>query len=192
MGKDVRKVVIVGIPGVGKTTVVSKLEELLARANVKTEYVVFGSVMFEEAQKIGVRSRDGMRKLDVKTQRQLQVKAASAIARKKADVVLVDTHLFISTKEGYWPGLPNDILQALSPTNLILIEADPDEIILRRQRDSARSRDAADPNVIQRELMIARAMLSASSVLVGAAMQIVTNPEGKADDAANAIFNAIR
>lgn len=186
-----KKVVIVGIPGVGKTTVVTKLEEMLKTANIKTEYAVFGTVMFEEAQKIGVRSRDDMRKLDVKTQKKLQIKAATSIAKKSAPVVLIDTHLFIATKEGYMPGLPNDILKALSPTNLVLIEADPNEIVARRQKDTTRTRDAANPETIARELLIVKSMLGASAVITGAAIKIATNAEGKADEAAKEIFDAI-
>ena len=191
MERTSKRVVIVGIPGVGKTTVVTKLEEMLKKANVKTDYVVFGTVMFEEAQKIGVKDRDDMRKLPVKVQRNLQEKTATVIAKKKADVVLVDTHLFINTKEGYWPGLPPSILNALSPTNLVLVQADAVEILARRQKDATRNRDMVTVEAIERDLMIARSMLSASAVISGAAMQIVDNAGGKADAAAEAIFEAI-
>ncbi|MBM3898470.1 MAG: adenylate kinase [Thaumarchaeota archaeon] len=187
-----KKVVIVGIPGVGKTTVVTKLGQMLKDANIETAYVVFGTVMFEAAQKMGVKSRDDMRKLDVKTQKQLQINAASAIAKKTAPIVLVDTHLFISTKEGYMPGLPNDILKALSPTNLILVEANPNDIISRRQNDPTRVRDIIERGTIEMELLIAKSMLSASAVIAGAAIKMVTNAEGKPDECANEIFEAIR
>jgi len=186
-----KKVIIVGIAGVGKTTVVTKLEEMLKAANIKAEHVVFGTVMFEEAQKIGVKNRDDMRRLDIKTQKQLQVDAASVIAKKRAPIVLIDTHLFISTKEGYMPGLPNDILKALSPTNLVLIEASPNDIVSRRQNDPTRTRDPAKPEVIERELLIAKSMLSASAVIAGAAIKMVTNAVGKADECAKDIFEAI-
>ena len=186
-----KKVIIVGIPGVGKTTVVTKLEEMLKAANIKAEHVVFGTVMFEEAQKIGVKNRDDMRRLDIKTQKQLQVDAASVVAKKRAPIVLIDTHLFISTKEGYMPGLPYDILKALSPTNLVLIEASPNDIASRRQNDPTRTRDPAKPEVIERELLIAKSMLSASAVIAGAAIKMVTNAVGKADECAKDIFEAI-
>jgi len=186
-----KKVIIVGIPGVGKTTVVTKLEEMLKAANIKAEHVVFGTVMFEEAQKIGVKNRDDMRRLDIKTQKQLQLDAASVVAKKRAPIVLIDTHLFINTKEGYMPGLPNDILKALSPTNLVLIEASPNDIVSRRQNDPTRTRDPAKPEVIERELLIAKSMLSASAVIAGAAMKMVTNAVGKADECAKDIFEAI-
>ena len=186
-----KKVVIVGIPGVGKTTVVTKLEELLKAASIKTDYVVFGTVMFEEAQKMGAKSRDDMRRLDVKTQKQLQINAASAIARKSASIVLIDTHLFISTKEGYMPGLPNDILKALSPTNLVLIEASPDDIVSRRQNDPTRTRDTTKPELIEKELLVAKSMLSASALITGATIKMVTNANGKVDECAKEIFEAI-
>ena len=47
-----KKVVIVGIPGVGKTTIVSKVLEMLKAKKVSASVSIFGTIMFEEA-KIG-------------------------------------------------------------------------------------------------------------------------------------------
>ena len=49
-----KRVIIVGIPGVGKTTVVSRVVELLKEKNVKVSVSIFGTVMFDEAKKKGV------------------------------------------------------------------------------------------------------------------------------------------
>ena len=106
-----KRAIIVGIPGVGKTTVIARAAEMLSQKH-KTTLVTYGTLMFEEAQKMGVKSRDEMRKLPVGEQRKLQETAARRIADMKDDVVIVDTHLFISTGEGYYPGLP----MRLSPT----------------------------------------------------------------------------
>ena len=47
-----KKVVVVGIPGVGKTTVVSKVVEKLNALNKSVSVHSFGTVMFEEAKMV--------------------------------------------------------------------------------------------------------------------------------------------
>ena len=74
------RVVVVGVPGVGKTTVITKAAERLNQAGSNTKVMVFGSLMLDEAKKMGVKDRDEMRKLSVNTQRRLQEMAAKDIS----------------------------------------------------------------------------------------------------------------
>lgn len=45
------RAVILGIPGVGKTTIISEVEGIFEEKGLKAETVVFGSLMFEEAKR---------------------------------------------------------------------------------------------------------------------------------------------
>ena len=72
-----KRIVVVGIPGIGKTTVISRAAELLRQANQNTEIVVFGTLMFEESKKLGVKNRDELRNLSISEQRSLQEMARS-------------------------------------------------------------------------------------------------------------------
>ncbi len=186
-----KRVVIIGIPGVGKTTLVNRVVEQIKKKKFTLESVVFGTLMFEEAKKLDIEHRDEMRKLPVDQQRKLQIEAAEKIAMMKADYLFIDTHLMINTKEGYWPGLPFEVLKVLSPSNLILIEALPHEIISRRRRDSGRCRDLAEEETIAREKEIARSMLSTSAIISGAPLLIVINKENQIEEAANQILKAL-
>lgn len=178
------RVVVVGIPGVGKTTVVDKLVSKVRGAKL----VTFGTVMFEEAmRRKWVKNRDELRKLTVDRQKGLQSLAASKISRMKEGTVLVDTHLFIRTKEGFWPGLPFEVVRALKPTHLILVEASPAEILSRRVADKNRYRDTVTSEELLEEINLARAFLTVSSTLTGAPMLIVRNREGAADEAVSGI-----
>jgi adenylate kinase len=178
-----KRAVIVGIPGVGKTTVITRTSEMLSQKR-KTTVVVFGTLMFEEAKKKGLKSRDEMRKLPVEDQRRLQEMAAQRIADMKDDVVIVDTHLFINTVEGYYPGLPMRLLSIMKPTNMIMVAADPNEISDRRKTDQTRQRDIISPENIQKELDISRMMVASCSILTGAPFAIIMNADGKIDEAA--------
>jgi adenylate kinase len=183
------RLVVVGIPGVGKSTVVDRFVTGYPGARV----VTFGTVMFEEAKaKKWVKDRDQMRKLPVEKQKRLQKAAATAIARMRERVVVVDTHLFIRTNEGFWPGLPFEVVRAMKPTHLILVEASPEDVAKRRSSDPTRARDAITTGALAQELQLARGFLTVASTLTGAPMLMVTNAEGKADEAASAISSMLR
>ncbi|MFZ0184712.1 MAG: adenylate kinase [Nitrosotalea sp.] len=185
------RVIIVGIPGVGKTTVVSRVVELLKEKNVKVSVSIFGTVMFDEAKKKGVQNRDDLRKLSVKEQRELQSMAARTIASISDDVVIVDTHAFISTQEGFYPGLPQNVLEILNPDSFIMISARPEEIYNRRMTDTTRTRDIVSIDAIKKELDVTSAMLSTCSILCGSPIKMVLNTEGKVDEAARGILSAM-
>jgi len=51
---DSKKIVIVGIPGVGKTSLVKRLVELIRQKNKSVSVHSYGTVMLEEAKKTGV------------------------------------------------------------------------------------------------------------------------------------------
>ena len=186
-----KKVVVVGIPGVGKTTVVSKVVEKLNALNKSVSVHSFGTVMFEEAKENGLKDRDDLRKLAVEEQKNLQKKAAEKIAEHQENIVIIDTHAFISTKEGYYPGLPHYVIQILKPTHFIAVSAKPDEIYNRRTNDDTRDRDIISIGSIKEELDVQDAMLSSCSVLSGSPMKVVLNTEGKVEVAADSIINAI-
>lgn len=180
---------VVGVPGVGKTTVVE-----MVKARMKgTKLMTFGTVMFEEAVRLKwVKDRDQLRTLPVGKQERLQTLAATRIAKMKEDAVLVDTHLFIRTKEGYWPGLPFEVVRALNPTHLVLVEASPQEIAARRAADKSRSRDSLTEEGLSAELALGRSFLVVSSTLTGAPMLIVTNHDGRSDEAVASITEMLR
>ncbi len=46
-----KRVIIVGIPGVGKTTLVSKVVDILKEKNISVSVSIFGTVMFDEAKR---------------------------------------------------------------------------------------------------------------------------------------------
>jgi len=186
-----KKIIIVGIPGVGKTTVVSRVVELLKEKSIKVSVSIFGTVMFDEAKKRGVQSRDDLRKLSVKEQKELQSMAARTIASMPDDVIIVDTHAFISTKEGFYPGLPHNVLEILNPDSFIMITARPEEIYNRRMTDTTRTRDIVSIDAIKKELDVTSAMLSTCSILCGSPIKMVLNTEGKVDEAARGILNAM-
>lgn len=189
--EESKKIVIVGIPGVGKTTVVSKVVEILNSKNKSVSVVSFGTIMFEEAKKNGIKDRDELRKLSVEQQQKLQKIAAETIAKKNDNVVIIDTHAFISTSSGFYPGMPDYVIKIIKPSNFISISARPEIIYNRRKQDDTRNRDLVSIDTIKKELAVQDAMLSSCSVLSGSPLKSILNDEGKVEEAAMKVIKAI-
>ena len=186
-----KKVIIVGIPGVGKTSLVTTIVEKLSESGIAVSVHSYGTLMLDEAKNIGVQDRDELRKLPVEKQKQLQKNTAEKISKLTDDIVFVDTHAFISTNEGFYPGLPNHVIQIIQPTHFIAISARPEEIYNRRMKDETRNRDKISIESIKKELAIQDSMLSTCSVLSGSPMKVILNNEGKIEEAANNVIKAI-
>ncbi len=192
-------VIATGVPGVGKTTVTSKaVDEIKKFAKVKV--VNFGDYMLMVAKERGlVKHRDEMRKLKLSIQKELQRLAAERIIEdaskelSEEDVLIIDTHAAINTPAGIWPGLPKHIVEALNPSLIIVIEANPEEIVQRQLRDKGRVRsDYADVEFLKKFMEFARNAAIASAVLTGAAVKIIENPEGKVEEAVSKFVEAVR
>jgi adenylate kinase len=170
-------IVVTGIPGVGKTTVMKKAAE-----GMNIEFVTFGTIMEEIAKETGlVKDRDEMRKLTLDQQKNLQIKSAEKVA--KMGNVILDTHCTIKTPKGYMPGLPEWVVKRINPTTIVVVEADPEEIYNRRVNDPSRKRDPDTKEQIAEHQQINRAAAMAYAALTGATVKIVFNHDNKLDDA---------
>jgi adenylate kinase len=178
-----KKVIIVGIPGVGKSTIISNATTALQNIGISVTTVVFGSVMFEEAKKLGITHRDQMRKLSIDVQQKLQNMAADLISGRRESIVVVDTHLFIKTSLGYYPGLPMNLILKLNPDKLILVSANSEDILRRRKDDNTRTRDMISDDEIKRDIEVSLSMISSLSLLTGAPFEIIHNNDNMIDSA---------
>lgn len=170
-------IVVTGIPGVGKTTVMKKAAE-----GMDIQFVTFGTVMEEIAKKKGlIKNRDEMRKLTLDQQKDLQIKSAEQISKMKN--VILDTHCTIKTPKGYMPGLPEWVIKKLGPTAIVIVEADPKEIFNRRANDATRNRDPDSIEQITEHQMMNRAVAMAYAALSGCTVKIVFNHDNAIEDA---------
>jgi len=186
-----KKIIMVGIPGVGKTTLLTTMVEIL-KDNKKNVIVInYGSLMFDVAKKNGLKNRDELRKLSISEQQRLQKLAAETISGHNEEVVIIDTHAFINSPEGYYPGLPEHVLKIIKPDNFVSVSAKPEEIYNRRMKDDTRNRDKITLANIKKELDVQSGMICACAVITGSPVRLVLNGEGKIDEAADKIIKAI-
>ena len=184
-----KRVIVVGIAGVGKTTLLKKLVELIKDRSISVNS--FGTVMLEIANQSGIQNRDELRKLPLSQQQEIQKTAAEKLAHLKDSIVVIDTHAFISSPEGYYPGLPEHVLNIIKPTNFISVSAKPEEIYSRRINDTTRNRDLITLSHIKKELDVQSGMISSCAVITGAPIKFILNREGKVDEAVNEIIQVL-
>ncbi|AWR97304.1 adenylate kinase [Acidianus sulfidivorans JP7] len=190
--------IVTGIPGVGKTTVLNNVAEILKSEGKIFKIMNYGDYMLTTALKEGyVSNRDEMRKLPLSKQKELQTIAAKkivedALALGDSGLAFIDTHAVIRTPSGYLPGLPKHVIEVLSPQVIFLLESDPQDILNRQLKDKNRVRsDYADINVISETMNFARYAAMASAVFVGASVKIVINREGDPTIASKEIISSM-
>ncbi len=174
-------IIVMGLPGAGKTTVLK---------NSKSDYRIlnYGDLMFDiEKEKFGIKDRDEMRKLSIDKQKEVQKLVAERLA-KEAGKLILDTHCAVSTPNGFYPGLPFKLLEKLKVDALVLITASVEEVAKRRTGDPTRVRDVDD---IALHDSMNKAYLAAYSALTGAPALIIYNRQGKLEDAVKQLENLL-
>lgn len=185
-----RIIVITGTPGAGKSTV---LNAAMDKFSAEVKVLNYANVMLEVGEALGLGGdHDAIRKLELDKQRGLQKKAAEKIAKGAAGgITIVDTHATIKTPKGYLPGLPEWVVRALTPEIIVLVEANPAEILGRRTRDATRKRDGEAVTGIDRHQQINRAAAMAAAELCGAAVKIIENHDDGLEKAAAELAEVI-
>jgi len=186
-------IIVAGIPGVGKTTVLQELEKISQEKNVPLKVVNFGSVMNQLFKQRGRElHRDHMRRQDIGLQSKIQLEAARNIRKMaRTNTLIVDTHMFVRTSDGLWPGTPEKVLEALAPDAIILIEAQPEEVAKRRRQDTTRERETSRPEDAEQDLQWSRYMASESAVVAGMPIQIVKDHKRRQHQAATDLLRLV-
>ncbi|AFZ70146.1 archaeal adenylate kinase [Caldisphaera lagunensis DSM 15908] len=193
-------IIVTGVPGVGKTTVLSVLQEKAKASNIKLKVLNFGTFMLETALKEKlVNNRDELRHLTLRKQLDLQQLAAKRIIEEtlkdldENGYLIIDTHAIVKTSSGYLPGLPKHVLDELKPDMITVIEADAKEIFNRQVKDSSRNRsDFGTEKDIEKLMEYARMASFSSAVHYASTVAIITNKENKANEAAEELLQFIQ
>jgi adenylate kinase len=187
-----RRVIITGVPGVGKTTVVNEALKKLMSEGVEYQSINFGTFMYEVAKNEGiVQDRDQMRTLDRAVQKRLQQLAAQAITKISGNVI-IDTHASVKTPKGYLPGLPEWVLREIMPDLIILVETDNDQILMRRLSDETRTRDKEGSRAIKEHQQFNRSIAAAYAMMTGCSIRIIDNADHLLDYAALEMADVLR
>ncbi len=173
-------IIVMGLPGAGKSSVLSAAKEKPAYA-IKN----WGDLMFSIAAKKyadKVKSRDDIRsKLSHAEQQGLQSEVGDALAAMQGKIIL-DTHCSIETPKGYLPGLPDGILSKFKVSRLVYVTGSQQEIYERRNADPTRVRPGGAESILAHDTHN-RALLEHYSEVSGAPLSIIMNSQGKLEAA---------
>lgn len=175
-------IIVMGVPGAGKTTVLKGL---------KTDYriVNYGDLMLEiEKKEFGIKDRDEMRKLPIEKQKLAQKLVAEALAEMQGKLIL-DTHCSVSTPSGFYPGVPFEFLKLWKVEALVYVTAHPDQIAQRRSNDPSRVRDLDD---IALHDEMNKSFLAAYSAFSGAPAVVLYNDQGKLEETVAKLQSLLR
>ena len=166
--------VVSGVPGVGASQVCEGARKALGEGY---ELLNFGDVMLEEAiAREGVTSRDDLRELSLRETRLLQRRAGEFVAERAREThVLLNTHVAVDTANGYVPGLPGPVLDDLAPEQFVLVEADAETVLDRREDDTYRKYGTEGLRRISFEQDLNRAAAINNAMAFGAPIQLIEN-----------------
>ncbi|MEW6593096.1 MAG: adenylate kinase [Candidatus Hadarchaeota archaeon] len=187
-------VVVTGVPGSGKSTVVDGALAKLEKEGLAYRLMNYGDEMLKlMKERHKITDRDEMRKVPTESYRGIQREAGRRIAEEaRKGPVLVDTHSLVKKPEGYYPGLPIWVLEELKPELIIIIEAGSKEIAGRRAKDAKRRRDEEVLHQVEEHQQLNRAAAMAYAAISGAAVRVIQNRDKGLNDAVAEMVSALR
>ncbi len=172
---------ITGVRGVGKGSVIN---ESMKRAKSSFTLVRFGDYMLENAKEEGlVSNRKELLELNKEAQKEIQKQASKEIKKLKNEPLILDTHCTVKTPQGYLPGMPKWVLERLKPDYIVIIEADPSEILVRRMKEEEKFDDIGSEESIESHQDINRAISQSYSSISGSVVKIIKNHDGGFEEA---------
>lgn len=173
-----RIVAVTGISGVGKTTVLRRLAQL-----IDFQHVTGGSLI-AAAREIAVDSRDIIRYADLDENQRLLVEGFALTRDPYASLVIIDGHVVIDGAEGL-SKIPSNVFKALGVSIMVHLEAPPEQIAINRAGDASRPRPFYSRDLLEQHQMLSRWHAHAVSGILNIPLHIVTH------DDANQLVNLL-
>jgi len=173
------KMVVSGIKGAGKSTAIKFVLE--KKPDIKV--ITVGNYFEKAFEKLGLKRDEGDKGVSKEDHKKIQQETFNMISDeiKKHKNVIIDTNLFFTKTEGYFPGLPEIALKRINPDVIVVMEYKPEFILSRRQKDIkdiGRKRSASlTLDGIEMEQNIQRHYAFACSELTGCTVKILRRDE---------------
>lgn len=177
MGK---KIIVTGTPGSGKTTILSMMHGI--------RVVSLGT----ELQKSINVERDMMRSVMPNTKiKELREKVLREIDAIKDDII-IDTHTSIKSGSRYIAGFTKqDTAHLHNVSGIIYIDADADDILMRRATDKTRTRDKETKQEIKEQRGVNISLATFYMQELGVPLYIIKNKQSAVETAKREVESAV-
>ena len=190
---SIKKVLVFGLPGVGKNSVVHQAVERLGDGFTVINY---GDVL----QEIVGTERDKYRReaslSDFMKSQRLTAEKIHGMSANQSKNLIITSHAVMWRESGYIPGFPEPVLKLLKPDLLVLIISPPHEIIVRKLIDAERGkrfdRDTLEYEITREQQDACKYICFAYSMTTGAPVKIIENVQGHVEDAIIQLVHAIK
>jgi len=127
------KIIVAGLKGSGKTTML----KYVAHRRPDIKILNAGDFFLQVFEKHGLTRDQGDLGIPREKYVDIQKEIFRNIARevRKHKNVIIDTHVFLTKREGYYPGLPEFAMKEINPDVIVLLEFNPQFILKRREKD---------------------------------------------------------
>ncbi|MDW3119375.1 MAG: AAA family ATPase [Roseovarius pacificus] len=159
-----------GISGVGKTTFLSKLAELMA-----FQHVTGGSVI-AAARNASPNGRDTLRHADLDENQRLLIEGFALVRDPSAKLIIMDGHVVIDDGAGLTK-ISSDVFKALDVMDMVHLEADPAIIKKNRSKDRSRPRPQYDIETLGQHQDVSRLHAHSIAVRLRIDFHIVTHDD---------------
>lgn len=165
-----RVVAFVGISGVGKTTFLRQLAQL-----IDFQHLTGGSLI-AIAREVVAEMRDSIRYADLVENQRYLIEGFAIKLDPDANLVVMDGHVVIDDGDGL-SKISSDVFAALGVSLVVHLESEPEQIFANREGDRLRSRPTYPASILEKHQALSRARASDVAKTLGVPFYIVTQSE---------------
>ena len=184
-----RAIIVVGIRGVGKSSVLNKV----VKKYKGVRQLTFSDTMLEVCKEKGLaEDRDDLRKIPYDTYVNIKRETWDRRAGQKDDII-IDTHAFVEHTGRYVPGLPEESIRKFKNLcGLFFIDVDNDTIRARSERDKTRIREGHTDLELNNWRYANLAALSYYSTSLNIPLYVIFNEDGKLDQTVETFISHLK
>lgn len=161
-------IAVTGVSGVGKTTFLHHLAEL-----IDFQHVTGGSLI-ATACEAAPEARDVIRYADLDENQRLLIEGFVLTRDPNSNLIIIDGHVVIDDGNRL-SEISSEVFRALGVSVMVHLESEPERIAANRGGDTSRSRPTYPLDILEHHQGVSRAQAQAVADILGIPFHIVTH-----------------